>query len=110
MNNALIAFGEPTPLLWMIIFLLIAFALQFVLCIKAKRKAIKCIPLYLVGGGFFLGGAVSMGLFGKSSAGAISGNGIVGLLIAAIVAAAFLGMLIAWLIYWIAIAKKCRRQ
>lgn len=110
MNNALVAFGELTPLFWMILYFLSAFAVQLALCLKVRRIALKCIPLYLVGGGFCYGGATMMGLFGSYSAGDISGNGLVGLFIIMIVAVAFLGVLLAWLVYGIVRVTKDRRQ
>ncbi len=101
MNNEFVAFGELTPLSWMIIGFVFLFAMQFLLCFKVKRKAVKCIPLYLIGCGFLYGGATAMGLFGSYSAGDISGNELVGLFIIVITAVVSLGVLLAWLIYGI---------
>lgn len=106
MYNVFVAFGELTPLSWGIIGIVLAFTIQLVLCLKAKRKVIKCIPLYLIGCGFLYGIATSIGLFGSYSAGAISGNGIVGLFIIVIVAITSVGVLFAWLVYWIAGVRK----
>lgn len=109
MGNIFIAFGEPTPLSWGIMGIVLSFAIQLVLCLKAKRRVIKCIPLYLIGCGFLYGGATSIGLFGSYSARSISGNGIVGLLIIVIIAIASIGALFAWLVYWIAIFRKRKK-
>lgn len=98
MSNAFVAFGALTPLSWGIIGIVLAFVMQLVLCLKAKRKVIKCIPIYLMGCGLLYGSATSIGFFGSYSAGAISGNGIVGLLIIVIVAITSIGVLFAWYI------------
>lgn len=74
-------------------------ALQLLLCVKTKRKAIQCIPLYIVACGLLLGIATFMGLFGSYSVGAISGNELVGFILVSIVGFAGVGVLIAWLIY-----------
>ena len=102
MNNDFIAFGELTPLSWMIIGIVLGFAVQLLLCFKIKRTIIKCIPLCLSGCGFLYGGATAIGLFGSYSFGDISGNELAGLFIIIITAIASLGVLSAWLIYWIA--------
>ncbi len=92
--------------IWMFICSVPMFALQLVLCFKAKKTAVKLIPLYLVLLGALRGGAEYVGLFGSYSAGAISGNGLVGLFILAVVGTAFAGVLLAWFIYWLVSLKK----
>lgn len=96
-----ISSGELTPLSWGLIGIVLLFIIQLLLCLKAKRRAIKCIPVYIVVCGLLFGIATSIGLFGSYSAGAISGNGIVGFFIASIVGIAGVGIFVAWLVYWI---------
>lgn len=109
MDNSFVAFGELTPLSWGIIGCVFTFAIQLILCLKARRRVIKCIPLYLIGCGFLYGGAAYIGLLGSYSAGALSGNGIVGLLIIFIIAIASVGTLLAWLVYGISILTKHKK-
>lgn len=109
MGRGFIAFGELTPLAWMVFGFVLVFALQLALCFKARRKAVKCIPLYLLGCGFLYGGATYLGLFGAYSFGAISGNELAGLIILVLVAAVSAGVLLAWLVYWIIKAAKRRK-
>lgn len=105
MDNIFISSGELTTFSWMLICSIPMFILQLLLCFKAKKMAVKLIPLYLVLFGAFLGGGEYIGLFGTYSAGAISGNGLVGLFILAVVGTAFIGMLSAWVVYWLCSLK-----
>ena len=110
MNNIFITFGDLTPLSWMLICSIPIFALQLILCFKAKKKAVKLIPLYLVLFGAFLGAAEYIGLFGTSSAGAISGNSLVGEIILAVVGTVFIGVILAWFIYWLVNLKRSKQK
>ena len=65
MNNEFIISGELTPLSWGIIGFVLLFAAQLLLCLKAKRKAVKCIPLYLIGCALLYGIATYTGLLGS---------------------------------------------
>ena len=109
-NNIFITFGNLTPLSWMLICSIPIFALQLILCFKAKKKAVKLIPLYLVLFGAFLGVAEYIGLFGTSSAGVISGNSLVGEIILAVVGTVFIGVILAWFIYWLVNLKRSKQK
>ncbi|CDX02130.1 hypothetical protein SDC9_33511 [bioreactor metagenome] len=78
---------------------LLAFAIQFILCFKAKHIAVKCIPIYvaLLGGAYCL--ALWAGLLGSYSAGAISGNQLVALILGVVLGIASSGIGIAWILY-----------
>ncbi len=101
---------ELSPLVWDILAVVIAFGLQMLFCFAAKRTAVRCIPLYLLAAGFLYAGATALGLFGSYSFGDISGNQLTGLFIAVFTAVAALGVLLAWLVYWLVRAVKRRRQ
>lgn len=73
--------------------------MQLLLCFGGKRKAVKCIPIGLVVLGALLSGATGFGVFGTYSAGAISGNGLVALILAVVTAIAAVGVLLGWLVY-----------
>lgn len=96
-----IAFGELTPLFWWLLGGVLFFALQLPLCFWGKKTSIKCIPLYLVALGFLFSLATYCGVFGTYSAGVISGNALVAVLLAFGSALAALGVFLAWLVYWI---------
>ena len=98
------AFGELTPLSWGMIGLTVLFGLQLLLCFKAKHTVVKLIPLFPIGAGLVLCGAMYLGLFGSYSAGAISGNQLVALILALIMGVAAVGILLAWGVY--AISKR----
>ena len=78
---------------------LLFFGIQLTLCFKAKRLAVKCIPLYLVllGGGYAL--ALWTGLLGTYSAGAISGNQLAAYVCGIVVGIASSGIALAWIGY-----------
>lgn len=104
------AFGELTPLSWGLIGTAILFAMQLLLCFRVRRKTIKCVPIYLVILGLLLSGATYLGVFGTYSAGAISGNGLVALIFACITAIAAVGVLLAWLVYWLVLSVRHHQQ
>ncbi|MEG0321379.1 MAG: hypothetical protein RR606_04210 [Oscillospiraceae bacterium] len=105
-----IASGELTPLSWGLISLAIVFSLQLLLCFKARRIGIKCIPVYFIILGFICCLLTYWGIFGTYSAGAISGNGLVAAIFAFILGIAAVGILIAWVVYWIVLCAKRRRN
>lgn len=98
------AFGDLTPLAWGMIGLMIVFALQLLLCFKARRTAVKLIPLILIGVGLIFCAAIYLGLFGTYSAGSISGNQLVALILTLILSVTAAGILLAWGVY--AISRK----
>ena len=103
--------GELTPLSWGLIGASVVFIVQLLLCFRAKRKVAKFLPLYLILLGILFSGLTYLGVFGAYSAGVLSGNELVALILVFICVIAVLGMLFAWLVYWIAsLAKKNRRQ
>ena len=109
MNNEFIISGELTPLSWGIIGFVLLFAAQLLLCLKAKRKAVKCIPLYLIGCALLYGIATYTGLLGSYSAGDISGNEPAGVLIVVFTLSLSLGDLLAWVVYlirWLVLRKR----
>ena len=69
----------------------LVFGIQLLFCWKAKRAAVKCIPLYLLILGFLYGAGTYVGLFGTYSFGDISGAAL------------------AWLVYWIVGLAKRRK-
>ena len=101
---------ELSPLGWGCIGLALLFAAQLTLCLRSKRKAVKCIPLYLVLLGLLFSGAVYLGMFGSYSAGAISGNQLAGLILALITGIAAAGAAAAWGVYGIFLLIRRRTQ
>lgn len=97
----LIVSGELTPLALGLIGAAIFFAVQLAFCLLAKKRAVRCAPLYLLFLCALLCIAAGMGLFGSDSAGAISGNGLVAVIFAVITGIAAVGDLLAWLAYFI---------
>ena len=93
------AFRELTPLFWGTVGAAAFFAIQLLLCFEVRETALKCIPAGLIILGFLLSGMIYAGTFGSYSAGALSGNGVVGLLLAVITGTAAVGVLAAWLLY-----------
>ena len=87
----------------------LVFGLQLVFCWKAKRAAVKCIPLYLLILGFLYGAGTYVGLFGTYSFGDISGNALAGLIVLVFFAVLSLGAALAWLVYGIAGLVKRRK-
>lgn len=87
---------------------LLFFAIQLACCLKAKTLTIKLIPVFiaLCMGLFCL--ATYMGTFGTSSAGAISGNELVGIVIGVIAGIAAVGEVLAWIVY--GIYRKTKRK
>ncbi len=98
-TNGVVCFVEVSPLGWGCIGLAALFALQLALCFKARRRAVKCIPLYVIGLGLLFGGATYAGLFGRYSAGALSGNQLAGIFLAFIAGIAAIGVAAAWGVY-----------
>ncbi len=86
---------------WLLICCVIAFLVQLVFCLKVKQNALKFIPLYLIGIVLLYGIVTYMGLFGSYSFGAISGNELSGLIIMVFDGAFSLGILIAWITWFI---------
>lgn len=80
------------------------------MCFKTKKLSVKLITLYFVTISLLFGAAEYIGLFGTSSAGAISGNGIVGLLILAVTGTIFVGVILAWVIYGLINLKKNKQK
>lgn len=105
-----ISFGELTPLSFGIIAGGIFFALQLLLCFRLSKMLLKCLPIFLIllGGLFCL--AVYGGSFGSYSAGAISGNALVALVGAFILAVAFAGALLGWLVYGVSRLAKRKKS
>ena len=87
----------------------LVFGLQLVFCWKAKRAAVKCIPLYLLILGFLYGAGTYVGLFGTYSFGDISGNALAGLIVLVFFAVLSLGAALAWLVYGIVSLVKRRK-
>lgn len=87
----------------------LVFGIQLFFCWKAKRAAVKCIPLYLLALGFLYGAGTYVGLFGTYSFGVISGNALAGLIVLVFFAILSLGAALAWLIYWIVCLAKRRK-
>ena len=109
-TNGVIYFVEVSPLGWGCIGLALLFAAQLALCLKCRRKAVKCIPLYLILLGMLLSVAEYLGIFGSYSAGAISGNQLVGLILALITGIAAAGVAAAWGVYGIILLIRKRTQ
>ena len=87
----------------------LVFGLQLAFCWKAKRAAVKCIPLYLLILGFLYGAGTYVGLFGTYSFGDISGNALAGLIVLVFFAVLSLGVALAWLVYGIVGLVKRRK-
>lgn len=87
----------------------LVFGIQLLFCWKAKRAAVKCIPLYLLILGFLYGAGTYAGLFGTYSFGDISGNALAGLIVEVFFAFLSLGAALAWLVYWIVCLAKRRK-
>ncbi len=89
---------------------LLFFAIQFILCFKAKRITVKCIPIYLalLGGAYCL--ALWAGLWGSYSAGAISGNQLAAYICGIVVGIASLGIVIAWILYGVISRARNKRE
>ncbi len=87
-------------------FALVCFAIQLLFCFKAKKPAVRRIPLYLIlaAWGFIL--LLCTGIFGKG--GGFLGN--VHLMVAAILAIvlgiASLGNIAAWIVYKVCVKSK----
>ena len=84
-----------------IIFAVVFFVLQLLMCYKGKRIWIKCIPMYLILLGALFSIANFIGLLGYYSAGAISGNELVAIICVFFVGTSFIGALFAWIVYGI---------
>jgi hypothetical protein len=76
----------------------IFFLIQFFLCFKLKRTAIKLIPAYIFLLLFFFSILMFIGVFGT---GFLSAEKIVATLLIAGSSFGFLGFGIAWMVYWI---------
>lgn len=85
------------------------FGLQLLLCCKARPLWVKLSPVYLLILGALLCLGTYLGLFGTSSAGSISGNGLAAWILGAIVAIAGLGDGLAWAVYAILRAVQKRK-
>ena len=110
-TNGVVWLVELAPLSWGCIGLAALFAAQLALCCKARRKAVKCIPLYVIGLGLLFSAAVYAGLLGRSSAGDISGNQLAGVILAFIVGIAGLGVAAAWGVYGLVLLwRRMRRK
>ncbi len=103
--------GELTPLSWGLIGALVFFIVQLLLCFKAKRKTVKLLPSYMILLGVLFSVLIYLGVFGAFSAGVLSGSELIALIFAFIAGIATVGMLSAWLVYWItSFLKKKGRQ
>ena len=87
----------------------LVFGIQLSFCWKAKRAAVKCVPLYLLILGLLDGAGNYVGLFGTYSFGAISGNELAGLIVLVFFAILSLGAALAWLDYLIVWLAKRRK-
>jgi hypothetical protein len=83
---------------------IILFAVQLTLCMKVKRIAVKCVPVYVLIIGIIYCGLEYIGFFGSYSAGAISGNKLGAVLMLGIILFVGIGDVAAWIGY--AIIKK----
>lgn len=92
---------ELTPLSAGLAGAIAMFALQLLLCLKAKRLAVRLIPVYLIVAALLCGAATFLGVFGTYSAGAISGNELAGLFLLALTGIAATGSALAWLVFGI---------
>lgn len=81
--------------------LLIPCAVQLLFCFLVKRKALKCIPVYLVAVCLVLCVLVILGVFGDIPLGDIEIHGIVGFVLLIFVGIAAAGVALAWGIYGI---------
>lgn len=90
-----------SPVTSIIIVTIVFFAFQLALCVKTRRGVVKGIPLYLIIVSFLLSAACYAGLFGTASAGALAAHELVGLFLAMYTAFALLGVIAAWVIYWV---------
>ena len=97
----LIVSGELTPLAWGLIWGALYFVIQLILCFKAKKQVIKNLPSVLLIFFIIIGILTHMGIFGKSSVGALAGHQIMGVIIIGISIIAGVGILLAWVIYHI---------
>jgi len=80
---------------------LIFFAMQLVLCLKAKKSRTKRIPLYVLLCLALFCVLLGFGVFGSSSGSVLDGNKIAALALACIVGIAAIGEILAWAVYGI---------
>ena len=92
---------ELTPLSAGLVGAIAMFALQLLLCLKAKRLAIRLIPVYIIAAALLYGAATFLGAFGTYSAGAISGNELAGLVVLVLTGIAATGCALGWLAFGI---------
>ncbi len=99
---------ELTPLTAGLMGAGVAFALQLLLCFKAKTLAAKLVPACLVAAALLYAAATYLGLLGTYSAGAISGNELAGLVLLLMAGITGAGCLAAWIAFGITklIARK----
>lgn len=88
---------------------LLFFGLQF-LFFRAKRTAVKLIPVYLILLCAVYCAAMYAGLFGTSSMGVLAGHEIVALICAVVVGIASVGVALAWLVFGLTRGKRKNRQ
>lgn len=89
-----------------IISALLFFAIQLILCFKAKKIQVKLIPVYINMVFILLMAADFAGLFGYN--GVISTQGILAMVFAIISCSAIIGEISAWIIYWLQMKKRSR--
>lgn len=100
-NNIFVSYGDLTFLSWFLICAVPIFTLQLILCFKTKKLSAKLVPLYLLMLSGIIGVLEYIGLFGQQISGGIAWNDWYGLMILAAVIIAFVGMSLAWLVYWL---------
>lgn len=86
--------------------LLIPCAVQLLLCFLVKKKALKCIPVYLVAVCLVLCVLVILGAFGDIPLGDIEIHGAVGFVLLIFVGIAAAGVALAWGVYGITLAVR----
>lgn len=77
---------------------LLMFAIQLTFCCKAKRTAVKLIPVYFILLCALFTAAIYAGVFGYGS-GFIASNSIVAMILVVVIGIALIGEVLAWVVY-----------
>jgi len=88
---------------------LIYFVAQLAFCLKAKRTAIKLIPLYVFLIPVIYLALIVFGAFESQPVGVLDGNMIVALLLGCIIGIAAIGEILAWTVYGVVRHRRNRK-
>lgn len=77
----------------------VCFGVQLLLCHKAKRPAVQCIPVYILAGYGVLVLLIALGLVGEGSGFVGNVNGIAAAILGIVGGLAAVGILLAWVVY-----------